>query len=226
MANIDCDGFKKKRIFLDTANVDEIREAVSTGIVNGIATNPNKMAQVGRRYEDVIWDIRKFFDGPIACEAISTQHEDIIEEARRLSKIAPNIAVKIPANKEGIKAISVLVPEGIVTNATLIFNPAQALAAGLAGSPFISPFIGRVEATGHDGLQLFRDVRKMYDAWGLKSVVIAASIKNCYDAVQAVVAGADSLALTYEIFNQLFMHPQTALGIEKFTADYNSIYNK
>lgn len=214
------------RIFLDTANVNEIKEALETGIVNGIATNPNKMAQVGRKYEDVIKDIRSFYNGPIACEAISTQHEDIIEEAKRLTSIADNLVVKIPANKEGIKAITKLVPMGINTNATLIFNPAQALAAGLAGSPFISPFIGRATFTGRDGLVLFEQVREMYDAYDIHSVVIAASIKNCYDAVQAVCAGADSLALTYEIFNQLFDHPQTQMGIQSFTNDYNSIYNK
>lgn len=211
------------RIFLDTANVDEIREAVKTGIIDGIATNPNKMAQVGRKYEDVIYDIRAFFDGPIAVEAISTQCDDIITEAKSLSKISKNIVIKIPCNKEGIKAISQLVPSGIITNATLIFNPAQALVAGLAGSPFISPFIGRAASCGQDGLSLFKDVRKMYDAYGIKSVVIAASIKNCRDAIDAVIAGADSLALTYEIFNELFEHPLTNLGIAGFNADYNKI---
>jgi len=213
------------RIFLDTADVGEIREAVSTGIVDGIATNPNKMSQVNRKYEDVICDIRKFFDGPIAVEAISRQCDDIIAEATRLSKISKNIVIKIPANKEGIKAITKLVPAGITTNATLIFNPGQALAAGLAGSPFISPFIGRVDACGQNGLALFGDVRKMYDAYGIQSVVIAASIKNCRDAIDAIIAGADSLALTYEIFNQLFEHHLTDLGIEKFTSDFNKIYN-
>ena len=211
------------RIFLDTANVDEIKDAVSTGIIDGIATNPNKMAQVGRKYADVIYDIRKFFDGPIAVEAISTQCDDIVEEAKRLTKIADNIVIKIPTNKEGIKAITRLVPEGICTNSTLIFNPAQALAAGLAGSPFISPFIGRVAACGQDGMDLFRKVRKMYDAYDIKSVVIAASIKNCYDAVEAVTAGADALALTYEIFSQFFEHPLTDVGIEKFTADFRKV---
>lgn len=214
------------RIFLDTANVDEIKDAVSTGIVDGIATNPNKMAQVGRKYKDVIFDIRKFFDGPIAVEAISQKCDDIVKEAKELSKISSNIVIKIPANKEGIKAISILVPEGVTTNATLIFNPGQALAAGLAGSPFISPFIGRVNSYGQDGLALFRDVRKMYDAFGIKSVVIAASIKNIRDAIDSVIAGADSLALTYSVFNELFEHPSTDLGIEKFTADYNLINKK
>lgn len=213
------------RIFLDTANVNEIKEAVKTGIIDGIATNPNKMAQVGRKYEEVIYDIRVFFDGPIAVEAISTQCDAIVEEATRLSAISKNIVIKIPANKEGIKAIARLVPAGIITNATLIFNPAQALVAGLAGSPFISPFIGRVNSCGQDGLALFRDVRKMYDAYGIKSVVIAASIKNCRDAIDAVIAGADSLALTYEIFNEMFEHPLTNLGIEKFTADYLKVNN-
>lgn len=211
------------RIFLDTANVEEIKEAVSTGIVDGIATNPNKMAQVGRRYADVINDIRAFFDGPIAVEAISTQCDDIVAEAKKLSGLSKNIVIKIPANKEGVKAISRLVPEGIITNATLIFNPAQALAAGLAGSPFISPFIGRVNACGQEGLALFSTVRKMYDAYGITTNMIAASIKNCRDAVDAVVAGADSLALTYPVFNEMFEHPLTSIGIEKFTADYNAV---
>lgn len=212
------------RIFLDTADLSQIRDAVSTGIVAGIATNPNKMAKVGRRYEDVIAEIRTFFDGPVAVEAISTKSADIVEEALRLSKIAPNLAIKIPANKEGIRAISQLVPQGVTTNATLIFNPGQALAAGLAGSPFISPFIGRATTYGTDGLQIFRDIRKMYDAYGIKTCCIAASIKNVRDAIDAVIAGADSLALTYEIFEQLFDHFMTEKGIESFTADYKSIY--
>lgn len=140
-----------------------------------------------------------------------------------MSDMSTNIVIKIPGNKEGIKAISKLVPMGVMTNCTLLFNPAQALAAGLAGSPFISPFIGRVNACGMDDMKLFFEVRKMYDFYNIKSVVIAASIKNVYDAVQAVCAGADSLALTYEVFNQLFEHPLTEQGIEKFTADYRAI---
>lgn len=211
------------RIFLDTANIKEIEEALSTGIVGGIATNPNKMAQVGRKYEDVVRDIRSIFDGPIAVEAVSTRAEDIIEEARRLSAMSKNMVIKIPANKEGIKAISKLVPMGVATNATLIANPGQALAAGLAGSPFISPFIGRVDAIGYDGLQLFRDVRKIYDFYKIDTCVISASIKNCYDAIQSIVAGADAIAVTYEVFNQLFEHPITSIGIEKFLEDYRRV---
>lgn len=211
------------RVFLDTANVDEIREAVSTGIVAGVATNPNKMAQVGRKYVDVVKDIRAFFDGPIAVEAVAVHADEIVEEAKRLSEIADNMCIKIPANREGIKAIAKLVPLGVKTNATLIFNPGQALAAGLAGSPFISPFIGRASDCGHDGLELFRDIRKIYDAFDIKSVVIAASIKNCRDAILAVEAGADSIALAYKVFNQLFEHPLTDIGIERFTADFKSV---
>lgn len=214
------------RIFLDTADVSQIRDAISTGIVAGVATNPNKMAKAGRRYEEVIAEIRTFFDGPIAVEAISTKSDDIVTEALRLSELAPNLAIKIPANKEGIRAISQLVPQGVCTNATLIFNPGQALAAGLAGSPFISPFIGRATYYGQDGLQIFRDIRKMYDAYDIKTTVIAASIKNVRDAIDAVIAGADSLALTYEVFNQLFDHFLTEQGIERFAADYRSIYGE
>ncbi len=212
------------RIFLDTANVGEIRDAVSTGIVAGIATNPNKMAKAGMRYETVVEEITSFFNGPIAVEAISTKAEDIIEEAQKLSKLGPNMAVKIPANKEGIKAVSKLVPLGVKTNSTLIFSPAQALAAGLAGSPFISPFIGRATDCGYDGIKLFKEIRAIYDFYEIKTVVIAASIKNIRQAIDAIIAGADSLALTYEVFEQLFNHPFTQIGIEKFTEDYNTIY--
>lgn len=212
------------RIFLDTADIGEIKDAVSTGIVAGIATNPNKMAKVGRKYEEVIDEISSFFSGPIAVEAISAKAEDIVEEAQRLSKLGPNMAVKIPANKEGIKAVSRLVPLGVKTNATLIFSPAQALAAGLAGSPFISPFIGRATACGYNGINLFSEIRAIYNAYEIKSTVIAASIKNIREAVDAVIAGADSLALTYEIFEQLFTHPMTEIGIAKFGEDYQKIY--
>ena len=211
------------RIFLDTADVREIEEALETGVVHGIATNPNKMAQVGRKYEEVVKDIRSIFSGPVAVEAVSTVAAKIVDEAQRLSAMAENMVIKIPANKEGVKAVSKLVPLGVITNATLICNPAQALMAGLAGSPFISPFIDRVNAIGHNGMQLFSEVRKMYDFYGIKTVVISASIKNCYDAVQSVIAGADAIAVTYKVFNQMFEHPVTDLGIEQFTREYNAV---
>ena len=213
------------RIFLDTADIGQIRDAVSTGIIAGIATNPNKMAKAGRRYEDVISDIASFFSGPVAVEAISTRAEDIVAEAQRLAKLGPNMAVKIPTNKEGIKAISQLVPMGITTNSTLIFSAGQALAAGLAGSPFISPFIGRATAIGYNGIELFREIRTIYNAFDIHSCVIAASIKNIRDAIEVIEAGADSLALTYEIFEQLFYHPLTEVGVASFNEDYKKIYN-
>ena len=203
----------------------EIRQAVSTGIVGGIATNPNKMARSGKTYEQAISEITAFFDGPIAVEAISTKAEDIVAEAQKLTKLGSKMVVKIPTTFEGIKAISRLVPMGILTNSTLIFSPAQALAAGLAGSPFISPFIGRATACGANGIELFREIRMIYDAYEIESVVIAASIKNIREAVDAIIAGADALALTYEIFEQLFQHPLTDIGITNFTKDYNTIYN-
>lgn len=211
------------RIFLDTADVRQIEEALKTGIIAGIATNPNKMATVGRKYEDVIKDIRTIFDGPIAVEALSRKSEDIIEEAQRLVQIADNLVVKVPVNTEGIKAISTLVPMGINTNATLIFQPGQALAAGLAGSPFISPFISRATYVGQDGLDLFRKIRKIYDFYKIDSVVIAASIRNANDAIESILAGADSLALTYEVFEQLMHHPLTEEGIDRFIRDYSTV---
>jgi transaldolase len=211
------------RIFLDTADIGEIESALKTGVVDGIATNPNKMAKAGRKYADVVRDIRTFFDGPVAVEAVSTRAEDIVEEAQRLSGMAKNMVIKIPTNREGVAAISKLVPMGIVTNSTLICNPAQALVAGLAGSPFISPFINRVNMIGHDGMELFAQVRQMYDFYDIRTQVISASIKNCYEAIQSILAGADAIAVTYEVFCQLFEHPLTDLGIEAFRRDYDRV---
>lgn len=211
------------RIFLDTANVDEIKDAVSTGIIHGIATNPNKIAKVGKDYKTVVNQISSFFEGPIAVEAVSKVAEDIIKESIKLNELGPNIVVKIPTNKEGIKAIVKLVPMNVKTNATLIFNPGQALAAGLVGSPFISPFIGRLTEYGHEPIKIFKEIREIYSAYNIKSIVIAASIKNIRQAIDVIIAGADAVALTYEVFEQLFKHPLTDIGIEKFTNDYMKI---
>lgn len=216
----------KPRIFLDTAHVSEIREAVETGIVHGIATNPAKIRASGRTYKEVVTEIVSFFAGPIAVEAISEKADDIVEEALRLHELGPCMAIKIPANMEGIKAISTLVPKGIRTNATLIFNPGQALAAGLAGSPFISPFLGRAMDHGQDPYEVFRKIRMIYDRFRLDSCVIAASIRDVRAAILAIEAGADALALTYPVFRQLFSHPLTEQGIVSFKEDFHAIHGQ
>jgi len=160
------------RIFLDTAELAEIKDAVSTGFVDGIATNPNKIAQSGKTYRQVLDEIRQFFEGPIAFQAMGNTTDEIIQHALEIHRMDPLLAVKVIANRNGLPAIRPLVAEGVRTNATLMFNPTQALLAGLAGSPFISPFIGRARMAGSDGIEAIRQMRQLYDAWGITQTAI------------------------------------------------------
>ncbi|MHB9037143.1 MAG: transaldolase family protein [Armatimonadota bacterium] len=212
------------RIFLDTADVSQIKDAVSTGLIDGIATNPNKVAHSGKSYRQVVEEIRQFFDGPIAVQAIGRTREEICECARRLHQIDPLLAVKITANKEGLAAVKTLVPEGVRTNATLMYNPTQALLAGLAGSPFISPFIGRARMCGHDGIDAIRKMRQLLDAFDLKKTcLIAASIKDVDQVIESIIAGAHAIAVTFPIFEAMCEHPLTTNGLESFIDEYKTI---
>jgi transaldolase len=212
------------RIFLDTADTAQIKDAVSTGLIDGIATNPDKVAQSGKSYRQVVEDIRKFFDGPIAVQAIGRTTEEICECARQLHKIDNLLAVKITANRAGLAAVKILVPEGIRTNATLMFNPTQALMAALAGSPFISPFIARANMAGHDGINAIMQMRQLLDAFGLHHTnLIAASIKDVDQVIESILAGADSVAVPFHIFEAMCEHPLTSQGLDKFTELYKTI---
>lgn len=212
------------RTFLDTADVAQIKDAVSTGLIDGIATNPNKVAQSGKSYRQVVEEIRKFFNGPIAVQAIGQTTEEICECARRLHAIDPLLAIKITANKAGLAAVKILVPEGVRTNATLMFNPTQALLAGLAGSPFISPFIGRAKMVGQEGIDAIRKMRQLLDAFGLnRTNLIAASIKDVDQVVESILAGAHSVAITFPIFEAMCQHPLTTEGLDAFIEEYKTI---
>jgi len=212
------------RIFLDTADVAQIRDAVSTGLVDGVATNPNKVAQSGKSYRQVVEEIRQFFDGPIAVQAIGQTTQEVCECARRLHTIDPLLAIKITANKAGLAAVKILVPEGVRTNATLMFNPTQALLAALAGSPFISPFIGRAKMAGYNGIDAIRKMRQMMDAFGLnRTNLIAASIKDVDQVVESIIAGAHSVAVTFPVFEAMCEHPLTSKGLESFIEEYKTI---
>lgn len=215
---------KKLRIFIDTADTTEVKDAVSTGLIDGVATNPGKIAESGKSYREVVEEIRQFFDGPIAVQAVGRTTDEICECARRLHQIDSYLAVKITANKAGLAAVKILVPEGIRTNATLIFNPAQALLAGLAGSPFISPFISRARMTGHDGVEVIRKIRKLFDAFGLADTnMIAASIKDVSQVIDSIIAGADSIAVPFSVFEAMCEHPLTSAGLDAFIKDYINI---
>ncbi|MCE5198512.1 MAG: transaldolase family protein [Armatimonadota bacterium] len=212
------------RIFLDTANVEQIRDAVSTGLIDGIATNPGKVAESGKSYRQVVEEIREFFDGPIAVQALGSTVEEICECARGLHSMDPMLAVKVTANKAGLAAVKILAAEGVRTNATLIFNPTQGLLAGLAGSPFISPFIGRAKMCGHDGTEVISLIRQMYDAYGITNTcIIAASIKDVDQVISSILAGAHAVAITFNIFEAMCEHPLTSNGLAAFTEVYKTI---
>jgi transaldolase len=212
------------RVFLDTADIAQIKDAASTGLIDGVATNPHKVAQSGKSYRQVIKEIRQFFDGPVAVQAIGETTEEICACARQLHKIDPLLAIKITANKAGLAAVKTLVPEGIRTNATLIFNPAQALLAAKAGSPFISPFIGRARMAGYSGIDEIHRMRQILDAFHFdKTNLIAASIKDVDQVIESIIAGAHSVAVPFPVFEAMCEHPLTTAGLNAFTEEYGMI---
>jgi transaldolase len=211
------------RLFLDTADIEKLKIAVSTGIVHGIATNPEKIAQTGKSYGEVISSIRRFFDGPISVQGMGRSSQEIVRHALALHGIDPGLAIKIPCTIEGIKAIRELVPQGVKTNCTLMFSPTQGLAAGLAGSPFVSPFVGRSESAGYDGVDLIRKIRQIYDAYELESLIIAASIKNARQVFESIIAGAHAVAVSWPIFEEMINHPLTEHGYSGFERIFSTI---
>lgn len=212
------------RIFLDTADIDEIRDAVSTGLIGGIATNPDKIAQSGKTYAQVCGEIRRFFEGPIAFQSLGRTPEDVVKHALEIHRMDPLLAVKVTANKVGLGVIRQLVAEGVRTNATLIFNPTQGLLAGLAGSPFISPFIGRATMIGENGVGTIGAIREMFDAFDIEDTnIIAASIKNVDQVIQAVLAGAHSVAVPFAVFEAMMDHPMTTRGLEQFLGAFEEV---
>jgi transaldolase len=214
---------QQARLFLDTADIDRLKEAVSTGIVHGIATNPEKVAKTGKSYGEVVASIRRFFSGPISVQGMGRSAEEIVRHALALHGIDDGLAIKIPCTIEGIKAIRELVPQGVKTNCTLMFSPTQGLAAGLAGSPFVSPFVGRSESAGYDGIDLIRRIRQIYDAWDLPSLIIAASIKSARQVTESIIAGAHAVAVTWPIFEEMINHPLTECGYSGFEKVFTTI---
>lgn len=218
------DWMMRYRIFLDTADIAQIRDAVSTGLIDGIATNPHKIAESKKSYRQVIEDIRQYFDGPIAVQAVGQTVEEVCQVARQLHTIDPLLAIKITANKVGLAAVKILVSEGVRTNATLMFNPTQALLAALAGSPFISPFIGRAKMTGQEGIDAIAKMRKLMDAFNLnRTNLISASVKDVDQVIESIIAGANSVAVTFTVFESMCEHPLTSQGLDDFINIYKTI---
>jgi transaldolase len=212
------------KIFLDTANVNEIQQANDWGILDGVTTNPTLAAREGREFRGVALEICKLLgERPVSLETISTDAEGMIREARFLATWAPNVVAKIPLLQEGIKAVRILNQEGIQTNVTLVFSPNQGLLAAKAGATYISPFLGRLDDISEDGMQVVRDLAQIMDTYGFYSQVLAASIRNPLHVVQAAKAGADVATMPFKILELMFKHPLTDVGIERFLKDWRSV---
>ena len=209
------------KIFIDTANVEEIKEAASWGILDGVTTNPSLIAKEGRDIKEVINEICSIVDGPISAEVISLESEKMVEEAMELVKLHKNVVIKIPMCIEGLKAVKVLNERCIKTNVTLIFSAQQALLAAKAGATYVSPFVGRVDDIGAKGVKLIEDIANIFKIHNIKSEIISASIRNPIHVLDCALAGSNIATIPFGVLKQMTNHPLTNIGIEKFLADYN-----
>jgi transaldolase len=214
------------KLFIDTANVEHIREIASWGIVSGVTTNPSLIAKEGRRFEDVIKEITEIVDGPISGEVNALDAEGMIKEGKAIAKIHPNMIVKIPMTAEGLKAVKSLSKLGIKTNVTLIFNVSQALMAATAGATYVSPFVGRLDDVGQDGIELIRQIRDVFDIYDFKTEIISASIRHPMHLQDSALAGAHIATIPYAVFKQAIQHPLTDKGIAAFVAAYEELKAK
>ncbi|MBQ7386767.1 MAG: fructose-6-phosphate aldolase [Clostridia bacterium] len=210
------------KLFIDTANVEEIRAAARLGVICGVTTNPSLIAKEGRKFEDVIAEITEIVDGPISAEVISPLAEDMVKEAKELSKIHKNIVIKVPICEEGLIAVHEMAKLGIKTNVTLIFSATQALLAARAGASYVSPFVGRLDDISDDGSELVEDIAEIFAIYGIETEIIAASIRGPQDIVRSAKAGADIATVPYKVIKQMIGHPLTDKGIEKFNADWKT----
>jgi transaldolase len=209
------------KFFIDSADVNEIRELAATGLVDGVTTNPSLVAKTGGNFTEIISRICKIVDGPVSAEVTATEAERMVEEGRKLASIAPNVTVKVPLTWDGLKACRTLSQSGIRVNVTLCFSANQALLAAKAGAAFISPFIGRLDDVGEDGMSLIRDIRVIYDNYSsLTTEILAASIRHPQHVKQAAMAGADVATVPGAVLRQLVQHPLTEKGLAQFLADW------
>jgi transaldolase len=206
-------------IFIDTADLDQIRDAAAMGVVDGVTTNPTLIARTGRSLEDIIVEICEIVDGPISAEVLATDHEGMLREGRELAGLHPNVVVKVPLTADGLKATQTFHTEGIKTNVTLCFSPTQALLAAKAGATYVSPFLGRVDDISGDGMELVEQILTIYENYGLRTKVLAASIRHPLHVVQAALLGAHVATLPHKVIHQLLKHPLTESGLAKFLAD-------
>ena len=213
------------KIFLDTANIQEIREASSWGVLDGITTNPSLVSKEGRDFKTLLLEICSIVDGPISAEVVGTDSAEMVTEGRSLARIHENIVVKIPLLIEGLKAVKILSSEGIRVNVTLCFSAPQALLAAKAGATYVSPFVGRLDDISHQGMDLIRDIKTIYSQYHLPTQILAASLRHPLHVLEAAKLGADVATLPFKVLEQLIKHPLTDLGLEKFLKDWQK-FNK
>lgn len=211
------------KIFIDTADVAQIREAYSWGVVDGVTTNPTHVSKTGRPARDVYEEICRLVPGPISLETIGLDAETIVAEGRELAKIADNVVIKVPIVCEGLKAVKRLSAEGIQTNVTVNFSPLQALLAAKCGATYISPFVGRLDAIGHVGMELVRQIKTIYENYNFPTQVLAAAVRHPLHVLEAALLGADVCTMSFDVLKQLYDHPLTDLGIATFLKDWQKV---
>ena len=211
------------KFFLDTANVKEIQEAAAMGVLDGVTTNPSLVSKEGRPFRAILEEICKIVDGPISAEVVSVGMEGMLKEGRELAKIHKNIVVKLPTILEGLKACKRLTGEGIRVNMTLVFSPSQALLTAKAGAAFMSPFIGRLDDVSQSGMEVIRQTKTIYDNYGYKTEILAASIRHPMHVVEAALAGAHVATMPFSVIQQLIKHPLTDAGLKKFLSDWERV---
>jgi transaldolase len=211
------------KIFLDTANIEQIREAAALGCVDGVTTNPTLISRESGKFEDIIREICEIVQGPVSAEVVSTDAAGMVEEAKKLAAIHECVVIKIPMIKEGVNALRQLKELGIPTNCTLVFSSNQALLAAKAGATYVSPFIGRLDDAGHVGMDLVRETLAIYENYGFDTEVIVASVRSPLHAVEAAVEGAHVITLPYGVFEKMFKHPFTDKGLAAFLADWEKV---
>lgn len=211
------------KLFIDSAEVDKIREAWDWGIIDGVTTNPSHVAKTGRRHLDVYREICEIVDGPISLETITPTANEMIPEGRALAEIHKNVVVKVPITKEGLKAVKQLTAEGIKTNVTVTFSPLQAMLAAKCGATYISPFVGRLDAVGHFGMDVVRQIKTIYTNYGFKTQLLTAAVRHPAHVLEAALAGSDVCTLAFDVLEQLYNHPLTDIGIDIFLKDWAKV---
>ena len=214
------------KFFIDTANINEIKEAAALGILDGVTTNPSLVSKEGKDFRKLLDEILALVDGPVSAEVISTDYDGILKEARDYASIHHNIVVKVPLIKEGLKVVKTLSAEGIKTNVTLCFSPSQALLAAKAGATYISPFVGRLDDVSTSGMDLISQIVQIYRNYDYKTQVLVASIRHPLHVVEAALMGADVCTMPFNVIDKLFNHPLTDIGLEKFLSDWKKTQNK